>query len=180
MLRILNKSSMKGRPQAKQKVVKPETIQLNLNGHLCKITKYNRLKFRHIEDHTDTADKLNVNAKAMLEVNPCMNFAYAYTNSQSKYLYYIEDTYGVGTVDTPDGTNRGETFHLSFDSKSFLVQLPHGMKVVPPDISTCIGLDCIIAVRMTKYEFKSKLDSNIGEVITGVNLTLVSIRVGTV
>lgn len=169
---------------------KPQAIQLSLHGHLCKISKYNRLKFRHIEDHTDTADKLNLNAKAMLGVAHDMNFVCANTKgSKTKYLHYIEDTYGVGMADAVNTANaanaanvpdKKETFHLSFDSAGFLVQLPHGMKVVTNDISACIGLDCIITIKMTKYEFKSKLESNLGELITGVNLTLVNIRVGTV
>lgn len=146
--------------------VAPKSTQISTHGHLCKISKYNRLKFRYIED-SNTAEKLNTCAKTLLCVDTHMIFSPA-----GKYLVKVEDMYGYA--------DSSDTFHLAFDDKGFIVQLPHGMKAPTPDISACIGLDCILMLKMTKYQFKSKLAANLGELVTGINLTLVSIRVGTV
>jgi hypothetical protein len=49
---------------------------------------------------------------------------------------------------------------------------------IPEDIKSLIGLDCTIYVKLTNYNFVSKLKKNFGEKVVGTRLTLNDIRAG--
>lgn len=58
----------------------------------------------------------------------------------------------------------------------FTVSLPKNIKKPPQDIRDKIGLDCVVHVKLHKYSLVSKLESNPGETVDGVQLILSNIR----
>ena len=68
---------------------------------------------------------------------------------------------------------------LPFDDEGFTITLPKHIRQPQDDIKGLVGLDCIIHVKITKYDFKSKLEKNFGERVTGTQIVLDNIRAGT-
>ena len=60
----------------------------------------------------------------------------------------------------------------------FTVTLPKYMKRVQPDIREKVGSVCTIYVKVTPYDFISKLEHNFGDRVTGHQLVLNEIKVG--
>ena len=64
--------------------------------------------------------------------------------------------------------------NLPYNDTEFTVMIP---VPAPEDIVAKIGLDCILYVKLTYYNFTSRLEKNRGEKVTGTKLVLVDILV---
>jgi hypothetical protein len=51
-----------------------------------------------------------------------------------------------------------------------------GLKYIPNDIKQLIGYDCMIRVKLHKYDFVSKLEANLGDQVTGFQLYLIDCK----
>lgn len=83
---------------------------------------------------------------------------------------YIEegDAHGKLSKHITDG-------NLPYNDTEFTVTIP--AKTIPEDIVAKIGLDCILYVKLTTYNFNSRLEKNRGEKVTGTKLVLMDILV---
>lgn len=95
---------------------------------------------------------------------------FSYVDKYNKLVFtWLEDDSRAKLANHCEG-------NMPFDNDGYTVSLP--MKQVPADIRAKVGLDCTLHVKLTKYDFVSKLERNYGERVNGTKLTLLNIRAG--
>jgi len=62
-----------------------------------------------------------------------------------------------------------------FTDKEFTVTMPKYIKITP-DIVAMVGLECDVWVKITKFDFVSKLEKNKGDHVIGFTLVLDDIK----
>lgn len=86
---------------------------------------------------------------------------FVWTVDQPKYVAKLNKK-------CPDGVK-------PWTKRGFIVSPPPNIKTIPDDIKSRIGLDCIVYVSISQYDFVSNLEKNKGERISGSRLILSNI-----
>lgn len=176
-----------------------KSSNLTLRGYFCKVNKYGRLKFRYVgyggisdgngSESIEEYQKLNRAAEhhlgeryveyrreKLLGINKygeCCEVSMGEETDSKKH-----NKESIETTECTEGSKDIEKspVHLPFDEKGFTVALPKWIKKIPADITSRVGLVCTIEVKVTTYNFVSKLERNAGDNIIGIQLVFAGVK----
>lgn len=101
---------------------------------------------------------------------------FSYIDKYNKLKFLFNDDVDITTREKL--VRCGESFtNKPYTNEGFTVALPGSFTIPPPDIVAKVGLKCNVYVKTRPYKFKSKLEKNLGEPVTGCTLTLQNIVV---
>ena len=173
-----------------------KSSNLTLRGYFCKVNKYGRLKFRYVgyggisdgngSESIEEYQKLNRAAEHHLG-EKYVEYRREKLLGINKYgesceVFLGEETESKGqnkeSRESIENSNNVEKspVHLPFDEKGFTVALPKWIKKIPADITSRVGLVCTIEVKVTTYNFVSKLERNAGDNIVGIQLVFAGVK----
>lgn len=99
------------------------------------------------------------------------HFSYIDKFQKLKFTYIDETTFEKldrhCSVDNPTA--------FPYTIEDFTVVMPRTMKYIPQDVKKCVGLDCMLRIKLQPYSFISKLENNLGDKVEGFQLVLIDI-----